>query len=367
MTFADVPRLLLVHAHPDDETLMTGGTIAHYAARGVHVTLVTCTLGEEGEVIPTSLRILAADQADQLGGYRVGELRAACATLGVHEHRFLGGIGRWRDSGMRWEKPGQAAALPSTHPRAFATGDQDEQVAELAAVLREVRPQVVVTYADDGGYGHPDHVRAHHVTTAAADRVPEVRRVFHTVTSRDELDAGLRALAGADGLPWPLPRLEEAPHVPDEEISTVVDVSDQLAAKAAALRAHRTQVQVWPDEPAAPDGRDPSEGLGALGAAASSAGSSGAADSPDGSASSDARAYALSNDIGQPITPREHFVLAAGDAAGCETDLFGGLDTGNGADARDGPRSGDGPGSGVGPGSEGGPSTGVGTGAVSDR
>ncbi|MHA6802495.1 N-acetyl-1-D-myo-inositol-2-amino-2-deoxy-alpha-D-glucopyranoside deacetylase [Salinifilum ghardaiensis] len=294
MTFADVPRLLLVHAHPDDETLMTGGAIARCAARGVHVTLVTCTLGEEGEVIPAGLRTLAADRADQLGGYRVGELRAACSALGVHDHRFLGGTGRWRDSGMRWEGPGRAAALPSAHPRAFATGDQEEQVAELEDVLREVRPQVVVTYADDGGYGHPDHVRAHHVTTAAAARVPEVRRVFHAVTSRDELAAELSALAGADGLPWRLPHLEEVPHVPDEEITTVVDVSDQLAAKTEALRAHRTQVQVWPDGPA-------------------------------GSA---ARAYALSNDIGLPVLRREHFALAAGEGAGCGADLFGGLDLG---------------------------------------
>src|SRR5919109_2944101 len=96
VTLTAPPRLLLVHAHPDDETLWTGGTIARYAARGVQVVLVTCTLGEEGEVIPDSLRGLACDQADQLGGYRVGELRAACTALRVAGHRFLGGVGRWR-------------------------------------------------------------------------------------------------------------------------------------------------------------------------------------------------------------------------------------------------------------------------------
>ncbi|MEO6091001.1 MAG: PIG-L family deacetylase, partial [Umezawaea sp.] len=95
MTLTSPPRLLLVHAHPDDESLWTGGTIARYAATGAHVTVVTCTLGEEGEIIPAGLRELAADAADQLGGYRVAELRSACAALGVTDHRFLGGIGRW--------------------------------------------------------------------------------------------------------------------------------------------------------------------------------------------------------------------------------------------------------------------------------
>src|SRR5690606_1118501 len=106
-------RLLFVHAHPDDETLATGGTIAHYAARpDVEVTLVTCTLGEEGEVIPAELALLAADHADQLGGYRIGELARACAALGVTDHRFLGGPGRWRDSGMALAGHGTRAATP---------------------------------------------------------------------------------------------------------------------------------------------------------------------------------------------------------------------------------------------------------------
>ena len=94
-------RLLFVHAHPDDETLATGGTIAHYAAEpDTEVTLVTCTLGEEGEVIGPDLQLLVTAEADQLGGYRMAERAAACAALGVTDHRYLGGAGRWRDSGM---------------------------------------------------------------------------------------------------------------------------------------------------------------------------------------------------------------------------------------------------------------------------
>ncbi|HEX6528124.1 MAG TPA: PIG-L family deacetylase, partial [Streptosporangiaceae bacterium] len=93
-------RLLLVHAHPDDESIGTGATMAKYAAQGARVTLVTCTLGELGEIIPAGLAHLAADRDDRLGEYRIGELDAACAALGVTDHRFLGGPGRWRDSGM---------------------------------------------------------------------------------------------------------------------------------------------------------------------------------------------------------------------------------------------------------------------------
>lgn len=284
--------MLLVHAHPDDETLWTGGTIARYAARGVQVVVVTCTLGEEGEVIPESLRGLASDQADQLGGYRVGELRSACAALRVADHRFLGGVGRWRDSGMRWEQPGQAAALPNAHPRAFATGDPQEQTDALEAVLREVKPQVVVSYAADGGYGHPDHIRAHEVTVAAAAKVSDVQRVFYAVPSRDVVAKGLAALAQAEDLPFELPQPHELASVDDESITTVVDVSEHLPAKISALRAHGTQVKVWLDQ------WHNGEGVAA---------------------------YALSNGVAQPIVTTEHYVLATGDPQGCHTDVFGGL------------------------------------------
>lgn len=292
MTLTAPPRLLLVHAHPDDETLWTGGTIARYAARGVQVVVVTCTLGEEGEVIPENLRGLASDQADQLGGYRVGELRSACAALRVADHRFLGGVGRWRDSGMLWEQPGQAGALPDAHPRAFATGDLQEQTDALEAVLREVKPQVVVSYAADGGYGHPDHIRAHEVTVAAAAKVSDVQRVFYAVPSRDVVAKGLAALAQAEDLPFELPQPHELASVDDESITTVVDVSEHLAAKISALRAHGTQVKVWLDQWHNGDG---------------------------------VAAYALSNGVAQPIVTTEHYVLATGDPQGCQTDLFGGL------------------------------------------
>src|ERR1700754_1731129 len=153
------PRLLFVHAHSDDETLTPGATIAHYAARGAEVRVVTCTLGEEGEVIGDRWAQLAVDQADQLGGYRIAELTAALRVLGVDAPIFLGGPGRWRDSGM-------LGTAPRCQER-FVDADEREAVGALVSIIRRLRPHVVVTYDANGGYGHPDHVRAHVVTTAA--------------------------------------------------------------------------------------------------------------------------------------------------------------------------------------------------------
>jgi N-acetyl-1-D-myo-inositol-2-amino-2-deoxy-alpha-D-glucopyranoside deacetylase len=239
-------RLLLVHAHPDDETLDTGGTIAHYAAQpDTAVTLVTCTLGEQGEIIPPELAELAADRADQLGGYRIGELAGACAALGLADHRFLGGAGRWRDSGMVLAGHGVRAATPQRlHPRAFVRPESfDEQVDALVEVLAQVRPQVVLTYGADGGYGHPDHVRAHDITVAALARVPA--RMGRTVIGRSTLDAGLAELAAAPGLPFRLPGADELPSVPDGSINVRMDVTAQRAARIAAMRAHATQIALW--------------------------------------------------------------------------------------------------------------------------
>jgi N-acetyl-1-D-myo-inositol-2-amino-2-deoxy-alpha-D-glucopyranoside deacetylase len=281
MTLTAAPRLLLVHAHPDDESLWTGGTIARYAAAGVQVTLVTCTMGEEGEVIPDSLRELAADAADQLGGYRIAELRAACAALGISDHRWLGGIGRWRDSGM-------AGVAANAHPRAFAAGDLETQAAALAEVLADVRPQVVVTYGPDGGYGHPDHIRAHEVTMAACDASDDPPdRVFFAVTSRTATEAGLAELAGTD-VPFRMPDPGELPVTDDSLITTVIDTSEVVSVRMRAMAAHQTQITVW--------------------------------HGADGE-----RAYALSNGIAQPIPSAEFYLLGRGSGEGAETDLFGGL------------------------------------------
>jgi N-acetyl-1-D-myo-inositol-2-amino-2-deoxy-alpha-D-glucopyranoside deacetylase len=242
--------LLLVHAHPDDESIHTGATMARYAAEGVPVTLVTCTLGELGEVIPAGLRQLAADQEDRLGPYRIGELAAACAALGVTDHRFLGRPGRWRDSGMM--------GLPSNaDPRCFWQADLDQAAAELVAVLREVRPRVMISYDDNGFYGHPDHIQAHRVAWRAfqlAGAACGVAKLYATALPRSVLASAIRLTGTAAGLgagPAPPPgfteaaALDELPFgVPDEQVTTEIDGSGYLAAKTAAMRAHATQIAV---------------------------------------------------------------------------------------------------------------------------
>ncbi|MFI2709767.1 N-acetyl-1-D-myo-inositol-2-amino-2-deoxy-alpha-D-glucopyranoside deacetylase [Micromonospora sp. NPDC018662] len=281
-------RLLLVHAHPDDESIGTGATMAHYAAAGAHVTLVTCTLGEEGEIHVPALAGLAAAEADQLGGYRIGELAAACAALGVTDHRFLGGAGRYRDSGMM----GMAT---NEHPRAFWRADLDVAAGHLLEIVREVRPQVVVTYDPNGFYGHPDHIQAHRVTMravelAAAEGIAPAK-VYWTAMPRSVLDAGLEAFTESSDNPFAgISDADELPFgTPDARIAARVDATEQHAAKEAAMRAHATQIPA------------------------------------------DSWLYAIAGNFGAEFMGVEYFTLAVGERGpgvgpyGWEDDLFAGL------------------------------------------
>lgn len=234
--------MLFVHAHPDDETLATGATMAAYAAAGAQVTLVTCTLGQLGEVLVPELAHLSPDQ---LGEHRRGELAAAMAELGVTDHRLLA-QGRWRDSGMVWLAPGIAGVAPDADPRSFALADVEEAAAALADVLAQTRPRAVVTYDSGGGYGHPDHVQAHRITMRAVELAP-VAKVYWVRAPRSwvrrervELLARRPASMLARALDDPMP-----PVVADDAlVTTAVAAAGQLARKVAALRAHATQVRV---------------------------------------------------------------------------------------------------------------------------
>jgi N-acetyl-1-D-myo-inositol-2-amino-2-deoxy-alpha-D-glucopyranoside deacetylase len=286
--------MLLVHAHPDDETITTGATMARYVAKGVAVTLVTCTLGEEGEILVPELAGLAADAADQLGGYRIVELERACAALGVTDHRYLGGTGRYRDSGMM-------GLATNNAPRAFWQADLGEAARLLADIVREVRPQVVVTYDERGGYGHPDHIQSHRVAMAAVDVAAdpayrgapwEVAKVYWAAVPRSLLAEGIAALR-AEGRNFDLPATPDdlGIGVPDEVITTELDGTAFFDAKQAAMRAHATQISV------------------------------------------DGPFFALSNNLGQPLLSVEHFTLVrglrgadSGTDSGLEKDLFAGLD-----------------------------------------
>ena len=239
-------RLLLVHAHPDDESIGTGATMARYAAQGAQVTLVTCTLGELGEVIPVGLAHLASDRENRLGEHRIGELAAACAALGVADHRFLGGPGRWHDSGMM--------GTPSNDwDGAFWRADVDEAAAALLDIVAEVRPQVLVTYDAHGFYGHPDHIQAHRVAWRAFELAGGlVRKFYATAIPRSVLAEAIKLSADAgqqEGRDEPgflaVDSVEDLPFgVPDEEVTTEIDASGYLDAKLAAMRAHASQIAV---------------------------------------------------------------------------------------------------------------------------
>ena len=251
-------RLLLVHAHPDDESIGQGATMAKYVAEGRGVTLVTCTAGEMGEILVPELEHLAADRDDGLGEHRRGELADAMAALGVTDHRFLGGFGTYRDSGMQWHADGHAIAADDIHDNAFWRADLTEASDHLVRIIREVRPQVLVTYDQFGGYGHPDHIQAHRVATYAAHlaAVPsyklelgepwDIAKIYWGAMSETRMRASLRALREAgdtttfEGMDpdGPLPHFI----TPDDLLAAMVDAPDHVEAKMTALAAHKTQI-----------------------------------------------------------------------------------------------------------------------------
>ncbi|MEU9334182.1 N-acetyl-1-D-myo-inositol-2-amino-2-deoxy-alpha-D-glucopyranoside deacetylase [Streptomyces sp. NPDC048290] len=281
MTDHPARRLLLVHAHPDDESINNGATMAAYAAQGVRVTLVTCTLGERGEVIPPELAQLSGAA---LGAHRLGELTAAMSALGVRDVRQLGGPGRYTDSGMM--------GLPdNTDPDCFWQADVDQAAGLLLDVIRETRPQVLITYDPDGGYGHPDHIQAHRVAMRAAELAAAegigIDRIFWNRVPRTAAEAAFARLAtDLPALPYAeAGSLGDVPGVIDDDrITTTVDGTAFATAKATAMAAHATQITVLPPY------------------------------------------FVLSNDLVQPLFTTESYELARGERApGVERDLFAGI------------------------------------------
>lgn len=233
--------LMAVHAHPDDECIATGGVLLRAHADGIRTCVVTCTGGELGEIVGAGMD--PDEVRPRLAEVRRGELTEALRLLHAGTPRFLG----YRDSGM-------LGTEGNDDPRSFWRAPFDEAVGRLVAQIREFRPTVLVTYDAFGGYGHPDHVQSHRVSVVAVAaaavemlfgeagepwRVPRV--YLHTIP-RSFVAMANRELA-ARGLPSPFGQ-DEAPPIgtPDELITTVVDVSEHLAQKMAALRAHRSQV-----------------------------------------------------------------------------------------------------------------------------
>ena len=247
MTLAD-RRILFVHAHPDDETINNAATMARYVAEGAQVTLVTCTAGEEGEVLVPELEHLAADRDDALGPHRVGELTDAMAAIGVTDFRFLGGAGHFRDSGMKWAEDGTATQADETRDDTFWHADLTVASDLLVQIIRETRPQVLVAYDEFGGYGHPDHVQVHRVTARAVELAARRPRYLEVTMNRDAMRRLFSAAVEAGQLPaehaWDVdgPLDDGNPlGTPEADIHWAVDVMPWLDHKRRALAAHASQ------------------------------------------------------------------------------------------------------------------------------
>lgn len=230
--------VLSVYAHPDDETFGVAGTLAALRRRESPVTLVCATRGEAGGISDPALAT-----PETLGTVREQELRTAMGIVGVDDIRLLG----YRDSGME-------GTPENDDPRALAQASEPAVAAEIAAIIREVRPVAVVTFGPDGVYGHPDHLVVHRATTAAVHLAAEASptspgwqtpALYYQTTSRERMveRAAHRKGPFAEMSPERLLNLG----TPRADISFALDVRPFLDEKERAMRAHRTQI--GPDGP----------------------------------------------------------------------------------------------------------------------
>jgi N-acetyl-1-D-myo-inositol-2-amino-2-deoxy-alpha-D-glucopyranoside deacetylase len=280
-------RLLLVHAHPDDETINNGVTMAKYAAEGVKVTLVTCTRGEEGEVLVESLDFLASNKEDKLGQHREIELANAMKILGIKDFRFLGFPNRkWRDSGMM-------GTAQNDRKDVFWQADLDEAAEELVKIILEIKPQVLITYDEMGGYGHPDHIKAHQVAMRASEIAEitgwKISKIYWNTMPKSVIQMGIDKMKEVGSSFFGAESAEELPFAkPDELVTSVVKAPEYVSQKLDAMRAHETQISV------------------------------------------DGPFFALSNNLGMLVWADEYYTLVKGeksvpfDIDGREIDLFAG-------------------------------------------
>jgi len=281
-------RLLLVHAHPDDETINNGVTMAKYAASGAQVTLVTCTRGEEGEVLVTELANLASDKDDKLGEHREVELKDAMAQLGINDFRFLGAPNKkWRDSGMMGTTQNERGDV-------FWQADLDEASHELVKIILEIQPQVLITYDEFGGYGHPDHIKAHRVAMRAAELAAEqgwqISKIYWNTMPRSVIQMGIEKMKEVGSDFFGAESADDLPFAkPDELVTTVVNAPEYVPQKLEAMKAHATQISV------------------------------------------DGPFFALSNNLGLSVWGDEYYTLVKGekvapfDSNGRELDIFAGV------------------------------------------
>jgi len=278
-------RILLVHAHPDDETINNGATMALYADRGAQVTLVTCTRGEEGEILVPGLSHLASTEQDLLGLHRETELAAAMKALGISDYRFLGAPStKFRDSGMM-------GTDPNNRPDVFWQADLDAAATILVDVIEEVKPHILITYDEIGGYGHPDHIQAHRVAMRASELSTwQIQKIYWNTIPKSVIAQSMEKMKEIGSDFFGAESIDDVPFAKDDEfVTTLINGSDYVESKMAAMKAHETQIAL------------------------------------------DGPFFALSNNLGMQIWGDEYYTLVKGtksapfDSNGRETDLTSGV------------------------------------------
>jgi N-acetyl-1-D-myo-inositol-2-amino-2-deoxy-alpha-D-glucopyranoside deacetylase len=278
-------RILLVHAHPDDETINNGATMALYADKGAQVTLITCTRGEEGEVLVPALAHLASSEQDLLGQHRETELALAMKALGISDHRYLGAPSvKFRDSGMM-------GTDPNNRPDVFWQADLDSAARLLVAVIDEIKPQILITYDEFGGYGHPDHIQAHRVAMRAAELSTwQIQKIYWNTMPKSVIAQGMEKMKEIGSDFFGAESVDDIPFAKDDEfVTTLIDGGAYVDNKMSAMKAHETQIAL------------------------------------------DGPFFALSNNLGLQIWGDEYYTLVKGektgpfDSHGRETDLTSGV------------------------------------------
>jgi N-acetyl-1-D-myo-inositol-2-amino-2-deoxy-alpha-D-glucopyranoside deacetylase len=278
-------RVLLVHAHPDDETINNGATMAMYAQLGASVTLVTCTRGEEGEVLVPELSHLASSAEDKLGEHRITELAEAMKALGIKDHRFLAeGEKIYRDSGMM-------GTIQNERPDVFWQADLEEAANFLLSVIEEVKPHVMITYDEIGGYGHPDHIQAHRVAMRASEKSKwQIQKIYWNTMPKSVVAESMAKMKEIGSDFFGAESVDDLPFAKDDQfVTTLIDGNSHVEQKMAAMKAHLTQISL------------------------------------------DGPFFALSNNLGLQVWGHEYYTLVRGektgpfDEAGREIDIFAGV------------------------------------------
>ena len=278
-------RVLLVHAHPDDETINNGATMALYASLGAQVTLITCTRGEEGEILTPELIHLASSDTDSLGEHRESELASAMEALGVSDFRFLAeGERKYRDSGMMGTEP-------NNRPDVFWQADLEEASDYLVKVIEEVKPHVLITYDEIGGYGHPDHIQAHRVAMRASEKSNwQIQKIYWNTMPKSVIAEGIAKMKELGSDFFGADNVDDLPFAKEDSfVTTLIDGNSHVEAKMAAMKAHHTQISL------------------------------------------DGPFFALSNNLGLQVWGHEYYTLVKGeksapfDANERESDLFSGV------------------------------------------